>query len=150
METASEIEGILLFNNEDEEKQLKLKLERFGITKVSIEYVLFSRLLGENCDITLKTPEQVEKIAKGVAQQLASEASVQVVLYEEHGHPVDQFDLIIIRDKRFQPKPASYERRVEQVLIDYHFTNMLRFLKSKSYSWLKSMKIIYAQDEAIL
>jgi len=148
-ETISQVEGILHLNSEEEERQLRLELEKLNLKYVSIESVLFSRLLGEKCDITLKTPEQVENIAKGVAQQFASEASVQAVLYEEHGHPVDQFDLIIIRDERFQPKLDSYERRVEQVLIDYHFTNMRHFLKSKSYDWLKSMRIVYAQDEAI-
>ena len=146
--TISQVEGILHLNDGEEEKQLRLKLEKLNPRQVSIESVLFSRLLGEKCDITLRTPEGVENIAKGVAQQLASEASVQAVLYEEHGHPVDQFDLIIVRDERFQPKLDSYERRVEQMLIDYHFTNMRCFLKSESYGWLKSMKIIYAQDEA--
>ena len=154
-ETISEIEGILHFNDEVEEKKLRLELEKLGISKVSIEYVLFSRLLGENCDITLKTPEQVEEIARDVAQQLSSEASVQAVLYgdaqyepEKHEQPVDQFDLIIIRDERFQPERDSYERRVQQVLIDYHFTNLRWFMRSSS-KWVKNMKIVYTQTEAL-
>ncbi len=147
-ETISQVEGILHLNSEEEERQLRLELEKLNLKHVSIEPVLFSRLLGEKCDITLKTPEQVENIAKGVAQQLASEASVQAVLYEEPGHPVDQFDLIIIRDARFQPKPDSYERRVKEALLDYHFASMRHFMRWRG-GWLKSMKIIYAQDEAI-
>jgi len=146
-ETISEVEGILFFNNEEEEKQLSRELKNLGLTQVSIQSVLFSRLLGEKCDITLKTPDQIEAIVKNIAQQLASEASVQAVLYEQHEQPVDQLDLIIIRDKRFQPKPDSYERRVEEVLIDYHFANMHHFLKWNK--WLKKMKMIYARDETI-
>ena len=145
--TVNEIEGILLFNNEEEEDQLKLELEKLGITKVSTESILFSRLLGEKCDITLKNPEQVEDIARDVAQKLSSEASVQAVLYEKHEGPVDQFDLLIIRDERFQPETDSYERRVEQTLLDYHFTNLRWFMKRGK--WLKNMKIIYAQDETL-
>jgi len=148
METVSEIEGILLFNNEEEERQLKLELEKLGITKVSIEYVLFSRLLGENCDITPKTAEEVEEIATAVAQQLSFEPSIQAVLYEKHERSVDQFDLLIIRDERFQPETDSYERRVKQTLIDYHFTNFRWFMGSKD-KWLRQMKIIYAQNESI-
>lgn len=153
--TINEIEGILHFYDEEEEKQLRLELEKLGISRVSIEYVLFSRLLGEKCDITLKTPEQVEEIARDVAQQLSSEASVQAVLYgdaqydpKKFKQPVDQFDLLIIRDKRFQPETDSYERRVQQVLIDYHFTNMRWFMKRKS-KWIKNMKIVHTQTDAL-
>jgi len=145
-ETISEVEGILLFNNEEEEKQLRAELEQIGISNVSIEFVLFSRLLGERCDVTLKTPEQVEDIARDVAQQLSSEASVHAVLYERHERPVDQFDLIIIRDERFQPKTDSYERRIEKTLLDYHFTNLRWFMRRRG-KWLRNIKIIYARDE---
>ena len=110
--------------------------------------ISFSRLLGEKCDVTLKTPEQVKDIARDVAQQLSSEASVHAVLYERHEQPVDQFDLIVIRDERFQPKTDSYERRVEKTLLDYHFTNLRWFMSSKD-KWLKNMKIIYARDETL-
>lgn len=65
---------------------------------MSIESILFSRPLGERCDITLKAQEEVKGIARGVAQQLSSESSTQAVLYEETERPVDQFDLLIIRD----------------------------------------------------
>lgn len=147
-ETIHEIEGILLFNNEGEEKQLKLELEKLGLTKVTIESILFSRLLGEKCDVTLKTPKQVEDIARDIAQQLSSEASVKAVLYEKTERPTDQFDLLIIRDERFQPKTDSYERRVKQTLIDYHFTNLQWFMRTRK-KWLKNMKIIYAQDEML-
>ncbi|MDH5441461.1 MAG: AsnC family protein [Candidatus Bathyarchaeota archaeon] len=147
-ETISEVEGILLFNNEEEEKQLRAELEQIGIRDVSIEFVLFSRLLGEKCDVTLKTPEQVEDIARDVAQHLSSEASVHAVLYERHERPVDQFDLIVIRDERFQPKTDSYERRIKETLLDYHFTNLRWFMSSKD-KWLKNMKIIYARDETL-
>jgi len=145
--TVSEVEGILLFNNEEEEKELRLELEKLGVTLVSIEPVLLSRLLGEECDVTLKTPEQVEKIARGVAQQLSSEASVKAVLYEQHEQPVDQFDLIVIRDERFQPEADSYERRVKQALLDYHFMNLRYFMRRGK--WLKNMKIVYAQNETL-
>jgi hypothetical protein len=86
----------------------------FGVAKVSIDSILFLRLLGENCNITVETQEQVEKIAGDVANQLSSEASVQAILYEKPEHPADQFDLSVIRDERFQPKTDSYERRVEE------------------------------------
>jgi hypothetical protein len=138
----------LLFNNEKEEDQLRAELEQIGISDVSIEFVLFSRLLGEKCDITAKTPQQVEDIARDVAQHLSSEASVHAVLYERRERPVDQFDLIVIRDERFQPKADSYERRIRETLLDYHFTNLRWFMSSKD-KWLKNMKIIYARDETL-
>jgi len=47
-ETISKIEGILHFNDEEEEEQLRMEFEKLGITNVFIEYILFSRLLGEN------------------------------------------------------------------------------------------------------
>jgi len=147
-ETVCEVEGILLFNNEEEEKQLRAELGQIGVGDVSIEFVLFSRLLGEKCEVTLKTPEQVEDIARDVAQQLSSEASVHAVLYERHERPVDQFDLITIRDERFQPKADSYERRIRETLLDYHFTNLRLFMSSKD-KWLKNMEIIYARDETL-
>jgi len=83
-----------------------------------------------------------------VAKQLSSEASIQAVLYEQHEQPVDQFDLIILREERFQPELDSYERRVKQTLIDYHFANLRWFMRSKS-RWLKNMKIVYTQDETL-
>jgi len=147
-ETISEVEGILLFNDEHEEKQLKLELEKLGITDMSIQSILFSRLLGENCDIILKTPEQIEDIARDVANQFSSEASVQAILYEKHESPVDQFDLLIIRNEKFQPETDSYERRVEQTLLDYHFTNLRWFMRSRE-KWLKNMKILFARDEVL-
>jgi len=147
-ETISEVEGILLFNNEEEEIQLRLALEKLGLEDVSIESILFSRLLSEECDITLKTPEQVEDIARDVAQYMSSEMSVQAVLYEKHDQPVDQFDLLIIRDERFQPQNDSYERRVKQTLLDYHFTNLRWFMKTRD-KWLKNMKIVFARDEIL-
>lgn len=61
---------------------------------------------------------------------------------------MDQFDLLIIRDERFQPETDSYERREKQVLIDYHFTNLRRFMDSRE-GWLKDMKVLHAQDEAL-
>jgi DNA-binding Lrp family transcriptional regulator len=146
--TISEIEGILHFNNEEEEEDLRSELEKFGIAEASVDSVLFSRLLGENCDITVKTQEQVERIARNVAEKLFSEASVQAVLYEKPEHPVDQFDLIVIRDVRFQPETDSYERRVEETLIDYHFTNLRWFMRQRS-SWIKRMRIIYTQNEPL-
>ena len=146
--TISEVEGILHINDKEEENRLRRDLENLGLRQVSIHPILFSRLLGERCDIALKTPEQIEDIAKAAAQRLASEASVQAVLYEQHEQPVDQFDLIIIRDERFQPKPDSYERRVEQVLLDYHFASMRQFLRWKG-AWLKKMKAIYVRNEAL-
>lgn len=127
---------------------MRRDLENLGLRQVSIHPILFSRLLGERCDITPKTPEQMEDIAKAVAQQLASEASIQAVLYEQHEQPVDQFDLIVIRDERFQPQPDSYERRVEQVLLDYHFASLRHFLRWKG-EWLKKMKVIYVRKEAL-
>jgi len=147
-ETISEVEGILLFNDEHEEKQLKLELEKLGITDMSIQSILFSRLLGENCDIIPKTPEQIEDIARDVANQISSEASVQAILYEKHESPVDQFDLLIIRNEKFQPETDSYERRVEQTLLDYHFTNLRWFMRSRE-KWLKNMKIVFARDEVL-
>jgi len=147
-ETIDEVEGILHFNDEDEEKQLRLELEELGIIEVSIESILFSRLLGEKCDLTLTTPENVEEIAREIAQQLSSNASVQAVLYEQPEQPTDQFDLLIIRDERFQPEIDSYERRESRVLIDYHFTN-LRWFMDSTEEWLKDMKLLYAQDEAL-
>lgn len=59
-ETIDEVEGIFHFNDEDEEKRLRLELERQGITELSIEPILFSRLLGERCNLALISPEQVE------------------------------------------------------------------------------------------
>ena len=147
-ETIDEVEGILWFNNEDEEKHLKSSLQTLGIEGVTMEPVLFSRLLGEKCDITLKTPEEVEDLVAEIAKSLSSEASVQAVLYECHEQPVDQFDLLVIRDERFQPETDSYERRVRQTLVDYHFTNLKWFMQSKD-TWLKSMKIAYARDESL-
>ena len=147
-ETIDQVEGILGFNDEDEEKEFRESLRDQGITAVTIEPVLFSRLLGEKCDITLKTPEQVENMTTEIAKSLSSEASVQAVLYEAHEDPVDQFDLLIIRDERFQPKTDSYERRVKQTLIDYHFTNLKWFMNRKS-TWVKNMKIAYARDEPL-
>jgi len=147
-ETISEVEGILLFNDEHEEKHLRLELEKLGITDMSFQSILFSRLLGENCDITPKTPEQIEDIARDVANQISSEASVQAILYEKHESPVDQFDLLIIRNEKFQPETGSYERRVEQTLLDYHFTNLRWFMRSRD-KWLKNMKIVFARDEAL-
>ncbi len=146
--TISEVEGILVFNDEKEERELILELEKLGISQVSIESILFSRLLGERCDITLKDSGQVEAIARDVAKQFSSEASVQAVLYEEHEGPVDQFDMLIIRDERFQQETDSYERRVQQVLIDYHFTNLQWLMRAKG-KWLRNMKIIYAQSEPL-
>jgi len=147
-ETINEVEGILHFNNEDEERQLRLELEKLGITGLSIESVLFSRLLGERCDLTLTPPEDVKKIAGDIAQRLSSNASVQAVLYEQTEQPTDQFDLLIIRDERFQPETDSYERRERHALIDYHFTNLRWFMESRE-GWLKEMKLLYAQDEAL-
>ena len=147
-ETIDQVEGILWFNDEDEEKDLRSSLRNQGITSVTMEPVLFSRLLGEKCDITLKTPEQVEAIAVEIATSLSSEASVQDVLYEAHEQPVDQFDLIVIRDERFQPETDRYERRVKQTLVDYHFTNLKWFMQRKS-TWIKNMKIVYARDEPL-
>jgi len=147
-ETIDQVEGILWFNDEDEEEDLKSSLRNQGITAVTMEPVLFSRLLGEKCDITLKTPEEVEDIATEIAKSLSSEASVQAVLYEKHEQPVDQFDLIVIRDERFQPETDSYERRVKQTLVDYHFTNLKWLMQGKS-TWIKNMKIVYARDEPL-
>lgn len=147
-ETIDEVEGILHFNNEEEERQLRLELERLGVTELSIEPVLFSRLLGERCDLTLTPSEDLEDIARGIAQRLSSNASVQAVLYENTEQPTDQFDLLIIRDERFQPKTDSYERRERRALVDYHFTNLRWFMDSRE-EWLKNMKILYAQDEAL-
>ena len=147
-ETINEVEGVLHFNDEDEEKQLRLELEKLGITDLSIEPILFSRLLGERCDLTLIPLENVEGIARDIAQRLSSNASVQAVLYEQPEQPTDQFDLLIIRDERFQPEIDSYERREKQVLIDYHFTNFRGFMESRE-GWLKDMKILYTQDEAL-
>lgn len=147
-ETVDEVEGILHFNDEDEERQLRSELEKLGITEASFESVLFSRLLGERCDLTLKPPEDIEDIARNIAQGLSSNASVQAVLCEQPEQSTDQFDLLIIRDERFQPETDSYERIERQALIDYHFTN-LRWLMESSEGWLKDMRILYAQDKAL-
>lgn len=147
-ETVDEVEGILHFNDEDEERQLRSELEELGITELSIEPVLFGRLLGERCDLTLTPPEEVEDVARDIAQRLSSNASVHAVLCEKPELPTDQFDLLIIRDERFQPETDSYERREKQVLIDYHFTNLRWFMESRE-GWLKDMRILYAQDEAL-
>jgi DNA-binding Lrp family transcriptional regulator len=141
-ETINEIEGILHFNNEKEEEQLRKELGELGIKDVSIEFILFSGLLGEKYDINLKAPDQVEEIARSVAEHLSSEASIQAVLYEQHKQPVDQFDLIIVRDERFQPFMDSYERRIKRTLIDYHFMN-LRSFTNLGIDWLKNMKLVY-------
>ena len=97
----------------------------------------------------------MKEIARQVAQQLSSEKSVQAVLYgdaqyypEKNEKPVDQFDLIIIKDERDQRGFARYERRVQQVLIDYHFMKLRNFMRSGS-KWVKNMKIVYAQTEAM-
>jgi len=145
-ETIDEVEGVLHFNNEGEEEKLRQQLERLGITELSMESILFSRLLGERCDLKLTTPENVEEIAREITQRLSSNASVQAVLYEQTDQPTDQFDLLIIRDERFQPETDSYERRENQVLVDYHFTN-LRWFMDSTEGWLKDMKLLYAQDE---
>ncbi len=147
-ETIDEVEGILHFNDEDEERRLRSELGKLGITELSIEPVLFSRLLGERCDLTLAPPETVEEVARDIARQLSSNASVQAVLYEQPDQPTDQFDLLIIRDERFQPEIDSYERRERQVLIDYHFTN-LRWFMASGEEWLRDMKIAYTQNEAL-
>jgi len=147
-ETIDEVEGILHFNDEEEERQLRLELEKLRVTELSIEPVLFSRLLGERCDLTLTPTEDVEAIAREIAQRISSNASVQAVLYEKTEQPTDQFDLLLIRDERFQPKTDSYERRGRQVLVDYHFTNLRWFMESRE-EWLKNMRILYAQDEAL-
>ena len=145
-ETIDEVEGVLHFNNEGEEEKLRQQLERLGITELSMESILFSRLLGERCDLKLTPPENIEEIAREITQRLSSNASVQAVLYEQTDQPTDQFDLLIIRDERFQPETDSYERRENQVLVDYHFTN-LRWFMDSTEGWLKDMKLLYAQDE---
>lgn len=147
-ETVDEVEGILHFSDEDEEEQLRSELGKLGIAELSIESVLFSRLLGERCDLTLAPPETVEAIARDIARRLSSNASVQAVLYERTDGPTDQFDLLIIRDERFQPETDSYERRERQVLIDYHFTNLRWFMASRE-EWLKELEILYVQDETL-
>jgi len=155
-ETINEVEGVLLFNNGEEEGQLVSELEELGVTSIVIEPVLFSRLLGENCDLTLKSPEQIEGIATDIAQKLSSEPSVQAVLCgmpfhtATHERPVDQFDLLVIRDERFQPEADSYERRVKQTLVDYHFTNLGWFMQRVQESaWLRNMRIVYARNESL-
>lgn len=153
-ETIDEVEGILHFNDEEEEKQLKMEFQKLGITDPSIESVLFSRLLGERCDLTLTPPEVVEQTARELAHRLSSNASVQAVLYERPEWPTDQFDLLIIRDERFQPETDSYERRENQLLVDYHFTNIRQFTEweerwPQDAEWLENMKILYSLDEAL-
>jgi len=147
-ETIDEVEGVLHFNDEGEEDKLRQELERLGITELSMESILFSRLLGERCNLKLTPPKKVEEIARDIAQRLSSNASVQAVLYEQTDQPTDQFDLLIIRDGRFQPETDSYERREKQVLVDYHFTNFRWFMGSTEV-WLKDMKLLYAQDETL-
>ncbi len=147
-ETIDEVEGVLHFNDEGEEEKLRHELERLGITELSMESILFSRLLGERCDLKLTTPENVEEIARDIAQRLSSNASVQAVLYEQTDQPTDQFDILIIRDERFQPETDSYERREKHVLVDYHFAN-LRWLMDSTEGWLRDMKPLYAQDETL-
>lgn len=147
-ETIDEVEGVLHFNNEGEEEKLRQQLERLGITELSMESILFSRLLGEKCDLKLTPPENAEEIAREITQRLSSNASVQAVLYEQPDQPTDQFDLLIIRDERFQPETDSYERREKQVLVDYHFTN-LRWFMDSTEGWLKDMKLLYAQNKPL-
>lgn len=145
-ETIDVVEGILHFNDEEEEGRLRMDLDELGIKESSIEPVLFSRLLGENCDLEPVSPEGVREIAKGIAQRMMSNASVQAVLCERTRRPVDQFDLLIIRDERYQPVSDSYERRERKVLVDLHFANLRWFMGSED-EWLKDMEILYAQDE---
>ena len=56
--------------------------------------------------------------------------------------------MLVIRDERFQPEFDSYERRIEQSLVDYHFTNLRDFLKTTD-QWLKDMEVLYARDEPL-
>ncbi len=44
-QTASQVEGILHLQDEDEERQLKVELEELGVQDISIEPMLFWRLL---------------------------------------------------------------------------------------------------------
>jgi hypothetical protein len=147
-DTIDGVEGILHFNNEEEEGRLRMDLDELGIKESSIEPVLFSRLLGENCDLEPVSPEEVRDIANGIAQRMMSNASVLAVICERTRQPVDQFDLVIIRDERFQPASDSYERRERRALVDLHFTNLRWFMGSED-EWLKDMEILYAQDESL-
>ncbi len=61
---------------------------------------------------------------------------------------MDQFDMLIIRDERFQPETDSYERREGRVIVDLHFTNLRRFMDSEE-DWLRELNILYTQDEAL-
>lgn len=148
-DTIDVVEGVLHFNNKEEEGRLRTDLDELGIKESSIEPVLFSRLLGENCDLEPVSPEGVRDIANGIAQRMTSNASVKAVLCERTRRPVDQFDLLIIRDERFQPTSDSYERRERRALVDLHFTNLRWFMGSED-EWLKDMEILYAQDESLM
>ena len=147
-ETIDEVEGVLHFNDEDEEERLRSELEGLGVEDLSIEPILFSRLLGENCDLSLNPPEKVLGIARGIANRMMSNASVQAVLFERTERPIDQFDMLIIREERFQPETDSYERREGRAIVDLHFTNLRRFMESEE-DWLRELDILYAQDEAL-
>ncbi len=147
-ETVSGIEATVVLNNAKEEKELTSDLARVGVTEFTIEPVLFVRLLGEKGELTLRTPREVERTAQSIAQELSSEASIQAVLWERPEQPIDQFDLLIIRDERFQTEFDSYERRVERSLVDYHFTNLRDFLRSTD-PWLEDMEVLYARDGTV-
>jgi len=146
--TISEIEAILNINDEADLVDLRAQLRDIGVSDFSLEPILFSRLLGEKCDITRRTPEDIRAIAEESSRDFSSQPSTKAVLYEEAKHATDQFDMVIIRDARLQPNPDSFERRVSNVLIDYHFLSMEDFLKIE-HDWSKELQVLYAEGDRL-
>lgn len=146
--TISEIEAILNINDEADLVDLGAELRDIGVSDFSLEPILFSRLLGEKCDITRRTPEDIRAIAEESSRDFSSQPSTKAVLYEEAKHATDQFDMVIIRDARLQPNPDSFERRVSNVLIDYHFLSMEDFLKIE-HDWSKELQVLYAEGDRL-
>ena len=146
--TISEIEAILNINDEADLVDLGAQLRDIGVSDFSLEPILFSRLLGEKCDITRRTPEDIRAIAEESSRDFSSQPSTKAVLYEEAKHATDQFDMVIIRDARLQPNPDSFERRVSNVLIDYHFLSMEDFLKIE-HDWSKELQVLYAEGDRL-
>jgi len=148
--TISEVEAVLNVNGEAELQSLRDGLLQIGTSNFTVQPILFSRLMGEKCDIELKSPSQIRELAEGISRRFSSQASVKAVLYEHPRSPTDQFDIAIIRDKRLQPEPESYERRVNDVIVDYHFTSIEDFFEMNlEEGWPSGLSILYAQDTVL-
>lgn len=146
--TISEIEAILNVNDEAGLNDLRDQLRELGVPDFSLEPILFSRLLGEKCEIARRPPKEIRVIAEESCRHFSSQPSTKAVLYEEPKHMTDQFDMVIIRDARLQPNPDSFERRMGNVLIDYHFLSMEDFLKIE-HDWSRELRVLYAEDDRL-